>query len=216
MRPVAGPGIQETRRHTDNKEGYRAMRKPSTWIAALALFVALGGTAAAANHYLISSTKQISPRVLRFLRGATGPRGATGARGETGPKGETGAKGERGPEGTDARVGGWEALSLGNVQPVPGFEAPAARTEAGGATARLRGVLQVTEQVESTGETVFTIPPCCRPRNKVEIGFNTIESGGNNHVGALVISPDGSVTDDEVPVPVGVRYLLDDVTWNLN
>ena len=206
------------------------MRSPSTWIAALALFVALGGTAIAAQHYLITSTKQIKPSVLHQLRsagskGIAGPKGATGATGETGPrgpKGETGAegpKGERGPEGNDARVGGWEKLEgLSKVEPVSGFEEPSARTEAGGATARLRGVIEVTNTVKSPTETVFTIPPCCRPHSKVEIGFNTTnEPGtGKNHVGALVISPSGAVTDPETPVPPEVQYLLDGTTFNLN
>jgi len=48
-------------------------------VAYLALFVALGGTAIAAHHYLLTSTKQISPKVLKKLRGRTGPRGPAGS-----------------------------------------------------------------------------------------------------------------------------------------
>jgi hypothetical protein len=216
------------------------MRRPSTWIAAVALFIALGGTAAAAKHYLITSTQQIKPSVLQQLKsaGVAGPKGGTGAqgpsgdtgprgakgetgpegpKGQAGPKGETGPKGEPGPEGTDAHPGEWEALQgLGKVQQVSGFEAAAARTEAGGATARLRGAIETTKEVKP-GDTVFTIPPCCRPHSKVEIGFNvTINGNKENHLGALEISPTGSVTDPESPVPSGVRYLLDGMTWNLN
>jgi hypothetical protein len=46
-------------------------RKPSitSVIAVLALFVALAGSAVAASRYLITSTSQISPGVLRQLRG---------------------------------------------------------------------------------------------------------------------------------------------------
>jgi hypothetical protein len=40
---------------------------PATAIACLALLVALGGTALAANHYVISRTSQIKPSVLRAL-----------------------------------------------------------------------------------------------------------------------------------------------------
>ncbi len=62
-------------------------------VAWLALFVALGGTSLAASHYVITSTKQISPKVIKKLkgnRGATGPRGASGARGATGSTGPAG------------------------------------------------------------------------------------------------------------------------------
>jgi hypothetical protein len=50
------------------------MRKPSpaTIIAIAALVVALGGTAIAASHYIITSTSQIKPSVLRELRGGGG------------------------------------------------------------------------------------------------------------------------------------------------
>jgi len=44
-------------------------------IALAALFLAFGGGAVAANHYLITSTKQIKPSVLKALKGAKGPRG---------------------------------------------------------------------------------------------------------------------------------------------
>jgi hypothetical protein len=58
----------------------------ATVVAYLALFLALtGGTAYAAKHYLISSTKQIKPSVRRALRGATGHTGPTGTTGATGP-----------------------------------------------------------------------------------------------------------------------------------
>ena len=69
---------------------------PTFVIAFVALFLALGGGAVAANHYLITSTKQIKPSVLKHLKGARGPRGnqgIQGAKGDTGATGTTGAKG---------------------------------------------------------------------------------------------------------------------------
>jgi hypothetical protein len=63
------------------------VRRPSSAsiIASVGLFVALGGTALAAHHYLISSTGQIKPSVLRKLHGARGLPGPRGAPGPQGP-----------------------------------------------------------------------------------------------------------------------------------
>ena len=60
-------------------------------VATLALVFAMGGTAVAAKHYIINSTKQINPKVLKALKaknGATGPSGPQGVPGPaTGPAG---------------------------------------------------------------------------------------------------------------------------------
>ena len=81
------------------------MRKRITYAnvaSTLALVFAMCGGAVAANHYLISSTKQISPKVLKKLRGAhgtTGARGVPGASGAPGVPGAPGAPGGTGKEG---------------------------------------------------------------------------------------------------------------------
>jgi Collagen triple helix repeat (20 copies) len=84
------------------------MRKHLTYAnvaATAALFFAVTGGALAANHYLIESTSQISPKVVKKLRGhngktgKTGSTGKTGTTGPTGATGATGAKGETGPAG---------------------------------------------------------------------------------------------------------------------
>jgi hypothetical protein len=72
---------------------------PSTVIATLALVFAMSGGAYAAGHYLITSTKQISPKVLKSLKGAKGPAGANGAQGASGPAGPGGPQGPAGPGG---------------------------------------------------------------------------------------------------------------------
>jgi hypothetical protein len=92
-------------------------------VAWLALFVALTGTSMAASHYVVTSTKQIKPSVLKKLHGNRGAAGAkglegaqgpTGSQGPTGPQGAsitgktgaTGAKGLEGPQGTTGPSGG--------------------------------------------------------------------------------------------------------------
>ncbi len=92
-------------------------------VATMALVFAMGGSAIAARHYLITSTSQISPKVLSALRGEHGPEGKQGpagkegaagregaaghegAKGDAGPKGEPGPPGEPGPKGENGSGG---------------------------------------------------------------------------------------------------------------
>jgi hypothetical protein len=68
--------------------------------ATLALVFAMTGGAIAAKHYLINSTSQINPKVLKRLRGPVGPPGkpgATGREGDAGRQGPAGTTGLQGP-----------------------------------------------------------------------------------------------------------------------
>ena len=51
---------------------------------------------AAARHYLINSTRQINPRVLKKLKGNAGKTGLSGQQGPAGVRGATGAEGAKG------------------------------------------------------------------------------------------------------------------------
>jgi Collagen triple helix repeat (20 copies) len=73
-----------------------------------ALVFAMSGGAYAASKYLIASTKQISPKVLKQLKGSNGKNGASGAtgpQGPSGPQGPAGAKGENGVAGANGTNG---------------------------------------------------------------------------------------------------------------
>jgi hypothetical protein len=70
--------------------------------ATLALVFAMSGGALAAKHYLISSTKQINPKVLKKLKGRTGKTGAPGKTGAAGAAGKEGPQGRQGVEGKAA------------------------------------------------------------------------------------------------------------------
>jgi hypothetical protein len=67
--------------------------------ATLALVLSMSGGALAAKHYLINSTKQINPKVLKKLKGKAGKPGAAGLPGAAGPTGPAGPTGKEGPTG---------------------------------------------------------------------------------------------------------------------
>ena len=82
------------------------LRRPSvaSIVATLALSIALGGSAIAADHYLITKTGQIKPSVLKKLKGNTGATGATGAPGAAGPQGPSGPQGPAGPSNVSGLI----------------------------------------------------------------------------------------------------------------
>ncbi len=70
----------------------------------VALVFAMSGGAFAAGKFLITSTKQISPKVLKSLQGKAGPAGSqglAGSAGAPGPKGDAGAAGANGVNGSN-------------------------------------------------------------------------------------------------------------------
>ena len=79
---------------------------PALVVSICAFVVALGGTAVAAKKYVITSTKQISPKVLQQLRGRTGQMGPTGL------QGPRGTDGTAGPPGADGLAGPSSIVSM--------------------------------------------------------------------------------------------------------
>jgi len=100
---------------------------PATIIASIALFFSLAGTGIAASSYVITSTKQIKPSVLKSLRGAQGPRGLQG------PAGAAGAAGPAGPAGAAGAAGAAGNLTAANVITVLGSPATPPATMGGSA-----------------------------------------------------------------------------------
>jgi uncharacterized low-complexity protein len=95
---------------------FSAIRKRFTYAnvaMTLALVFAMTGGAYAARKYLITSTKQISPKVLAQLKstkgagpdGQQGPQGPQGAPGTNGAPGKDGAQGPKGDPGTPGTPG---------------------------------------------------------------------------------------------------------------
>jgi hypothetical protein len=89
-------------------EMHKLLKKPSPAmvVACLALFLASTGTSIAARHYLITSTKQIKPTVLKKLKGA---KGSKGSKGSTGAIGATGATGPS--DAWEARAAGYHTIT---------------------------------------------------------------------------------------------------------
>jgi hypothetical protein len=128
---------------------------PATAIAMLALFFAIGGTAFAAHHYLVTSTSQIKPSVLKALRGQTGPAGPAGQAGATGA---TGAPGPAGPSNlsTLTTVTGPTVEVLNDTVGVAEAVCPAgSHAVSGGGTGGIAG-LDVSE-METTRQSWFVL-----------------------------------------------------------
>jgi len=95
------------------------MRRHLTYanvVATLALVFAMTGGALAAKHYLINSTSQINPKVLKKLHGAKGRTGATGARGAQGLPGASGGPGAEGKQGPLGPSNAYTALNTSFVE----------------------------------------------------------------------------------------------------
>ena len=95
------------------------LRHPATAVAAIALFVAFGGGAAAYASGLMSGSriknhsipaKKLTRSAVKSLRGQRGPRGPRGSRGLAGPRGATGATGATGPAGPTGPQGPGENI----------------------------------------------------------------------------------------------------------
>ncbi len=163
--------------------------------ATLALLFAMSGGALAASHYLINSTRQINPKVLRRLKGNRGSRGPAGIPGISiqGPSGVSikGQRGEPGREGPE----GLSALS----------KLPSGRSESG-----VYGIATPNPKPATTGTLkqsitfglvlAAAIPPAnieytpsatptknCTGPGHAERGFLCLYSGGATGVGAPVV-----------------------------
>jgi hypothetical protein len=88
--------------------------------ATLALVLSMSGGALAAKHYLINSTKQINPKVLKKLKGKDGAAGAKGLQGPVGPTGATGATGATGNAGGTGPEGPSGTLKMILIHPSGG------------------------------------------------------------------------------------------------
>jgi hypothetical protein len=115
------------------------MRKPSPTmiVAAAALVLSLGGTAIAASHYIITSTDQIKPSVLRRLGG---PRAETSV-----------AKTPKGPKAVIARIRSSESFTISEDASVNVPLTGNTWTQAAGQVNALIGAVSITPPSETCG-----------------------------------------------------------------
>jgi hypothetical protein len=99
-------------------------------VATLALVFAMSGGALAATHYLITSKKQISPKVLKELKGGNGAAGAAGAVGAAGAPGKEGAAGKDGTNGSGGANG--ESVLVSELAPGAECKEGGSKFEVGG------------------------------------------------------------------------------------
>lgn len=111
----------------------------------VAVLFAMTGGAYAAKRYVITSTKQISPKALKELKGKTGPAGSVGATGPAGAAGSAGPAGKDGVQGAQGAQG--SAGPEGPTGPV-GPAGPAPKT--------LTGEWSLNKQVPATLASVVT------------------------------------------------------------
>jgi hypothetical protein len=144
------------------------------------VFAMSGGALAAAKHYLITSTKQINPRVLDQLKGRAGTAGAAGQpglvgrEGPVGKEGPQGAPGKEGPQGVLGKEGpeGKEGRQgpPGEEGPLPPHTLPATRTEMGSWT------ISAGAGNHPVAAISFSIP-LAAPLDETHVHY--VEEGGN-------------------------------------
>ena len=184
------------------------------WLVAVAsLVLVVGGTAWAAHRYVITSSKQISPRVLAQLHGATGAPGAKGDAGAGGPQGPVGNAGPAGSQGPSGPTG--PSGATGDTGPA-GSAVAYAYVQANGTIAGTpSNITQLEITHPSTGFYCFNSLPFAVHVIAVTIGAQSgstlIASGlpffngncsGANQAHVVIENPLGTATDAEFMVTI--------------
>jgi hypothetical protein len=172
---------------------FSAIRNRMTYanvVATLALVFAMTGGAYAAGRYLITSTKQLSPKVLKQLHGQAGAAGKEGAAGVPGKEGATGKEGANGSNGEKGATG---ATGLqGNA----GKSVVLGKINTGIATCKEQGGVNVevegnaaSKQSVCNGEPGVIHPGTTLPKGASETGTWIATEGEPEEVEAAISFP---------------------------
>jgi hypothetical protein len=173
---------------------------PAMVVACLALFVASTGTGIAAKHYLITSTKQIKPSVLKQLRGAKGPAGQsvtglTGPQGSKGDTGATGAAGATGAQGAQGPKGDTGATGAAGATGAQGAQGPKGDTGAAGHNGATQvAVYSVASTLAASSTNGATAEVSCPAGTVATGGGAGYNASGSGYLPRVALS---------VPLPVG-------------
>jgi hypothetical protein len=198
---------------------------PAMIVALTALVFSMGGTAIAAKHYLITSTGQIAPSVLRKLEAHTtvgAPVGTVGTptAGSTGP---AGPEGKQGPPGNGVTVIGPSGLQ--GVEGLRGPVGPAGeagpRGERGESVTGPRGPSSVFVVEEKStelkelyvGQRLSTAATCPSGSTPVGGSLQTEPEGVGVVIGSFPNGENGWATSIEVTRPPAYPATATFVVW---
>ncbi len=124
--------------------------------------------------------------------------------------------GPSGPSGPEGKAGEWSNLTLESTvwEAATGKQTPAARTESGGAAARLRGGIAVkVGKSYAEGALVFTVPVAAIP--PADVTLSAIAINPTNTSGEIRIKKTSGKAEFFPGVATGGTLLLDGLTYNL-
>lgn len=163
----------------------------TTFVAFIALLFAMSGGAYAAQRYLITSTKQISPAVLKALKGGKGPAGANGAPGNPGAQGAQGSQGPQGPKGETGAGGAKGETGQTGEQGAEGERGPAGATGATGAKGAPWTPNSTLPQGATETGAWYAHPPAEHEEQAVSISF-PIQLAGALDENHTVVAPNAA------------------------
>jgi hypothetical protein len=186
--------------------------------ATLALVFAMSGGALAASKYVITSTKQISPKVVKSLKGKNGK---TGAAGVAGAPGTPGAQGKEGPTGKEGLIGkeGKEGKEgkTGEAGSALGYATVASDGTLN--TSRSKGVISVTHPVTGLYCFDLSFTPNVAVATAIHISgnFKTFAESAASPADVLAFTSTCTAPNNDASVVTADEALIDDgfyVTFN--